>query len=480
MPVELERLPGSNWLCIDFGTSAIAAAVGGGVYESVRIVPLQNVSVRKDGRAYSSEDLRNPEAGTPFLPSWVICNADLRSEAIGKEDGWRPGFPHFRPASLNPGDPSFLGLPALTSQLTEIPGRVIFSLKSWLGKGARNIRLQEEVRFLRNGHLVKDRVLPLDAVVESGFAALAEAYLREHGAEQIVICHPNTFTERHRQRLHTIASRALMKTFGISSQKHIRLLSESDAVAYYYCNQRMRQHPRDGTERLLVYDFGAGTLDISIISLEWNRDPFYPKKWVIEARLGVPVAGNHLDEILARIVDELLRDSQVMNHPELQYVYPVVAEAPASGGMEEGYREAINELHEALKTAKHSWGGVTPLIVRVGGYKGGFGVVRSESVAPKVPTNISDPNQPGIIADHDYLYLSIPAVLVRTHRRIAEYIEFVTKTVVDEALLAANLSPSDIATLIVSGRVSSGRVFGAAWKNDFRVRCVLIGRVLKL
>ena len=448
------RRPGPNWLCIDFGASAIAAAVSNARNDSVQLVSLQEVSIRKDGRAYGQEYDGNPEAGTPFLPSWVACNADLRQEVPAQDDGWRPGSPHFRPASLQPGDSSFLSLPASLSQLNDIPGRVIFSLKGWLGKSVREIRLQDRVKFLRQGHEVEDRILPLDAVVESGFAALAEGYLYNQKVDQIVICHPNTFTSYHRQRLHNIASRALMRVFGINSPRHIHLISESDAVAYYYCNQRLRGEPREKRERILVYDFGGGTLDLSVLSIDWNRDPFYPKGWTLEARTGVPIAGNYLDELLARMVDDLLRDSEVMCRGDLEYAFPVVAELPEP--FTELHRTGILRLHQDLKRAKHAWDGNSPFVLRVGGTKGGWGVLRVARHDLNMPDALADPAQPGIFEQDGFLYLSIPAWRVHRDTRLAEYLDFVTETVTSETLLSAGLRPDKIDTLIVSGR-------GALW-----------------
>lgn len=454
LPLGLERLPGPNWMCIDFGTSAIAVGVGSGVYDSFRMIPLQDVQVRSDGSTYGTTDLRNPEMDTPFLPSWVICDADQRRELSGQEDGWNPGTPLFRPASLRPGDPSFLGLPALRSHLEEKPGRVIYSLKSWLGKGDREIRIQDELTYVRQGKEVPGRALPLDAVVESGFAALAEAYLKGQTAEQIVICHPNTFTAYHRERLHTIASRALMRPFHISSPRHIRLLSESDAVAYDYCMQRMRQNPRDGVERLLVYDFGAGTLDLSLLTVDWNREPCYPKKWVVEARLGVPIAGNYMDEILARMVDELLRDANVLSNEHFLYAFPLVAKSSENGSLTRDHRRSIHQFHGDLKDAKHAWDGISPFVVRVGGLGGGWSVVQSVSDESQVPQRPPEPQQSGIFTQDNFLLLSVPADRVHGDPGVVEYLEFVTETVVDAALDSAELEADAVDTLIVSGRAS--------------------------
>jgi len=450
--MELEQPPGHNWLSIDFGASAIAVAAGNTLEDSFRMIPLQDIAIRRDGRTYGQEDSANPEALTPFLPSWVICNADLRQEVLEDDIGWRAGYPFFRPASLLPGDASFLGLPALSSQLQDSPGRVVFSPMSWLGKGAREIRLQEDVKFLRQGQVVMERALPLDAVIESSFAALAEGYLHGQRVDQVVICHPNTFTSHHCRRLHSIASRALTKPFGIGSPKHIRLVSESDAVAYYYCSRRMRQEPREGKEKILVYDFKGEALDLSILLIEWSRIPFYPSRCSMEARMGLPIAGSYLDELLARMVDELLRDSGVMSHGALQYAFPIVAEVSENDTALSLYRNAILELYSALKEAKNTWDGRSPFVLRVGGIKGGWGVVRCHLSDGPVPDAAANPDRPGLFAQGEFLYLSVPAERVHKDSRLAEYLEFVTETVIAEVLLAAGLGQNEIDTLIVLGR----------------------------
>jgi hypothetical protein len=466
LPLALERLPGPNWLCIDFGTSAIAAAIGNGTYQGFRMIDLQQAPVNTDSKSpktLDQLDKSNAEKGTPFLPSWVICNADLRAaEPAPGMDGWRPGFPSFQPASLHPGEASFLGLPALNQQLLgeQGPRRVIFSLKSWLGSGAREIRLAEKVRYLRKGEPVYDHRLPLDAVVESGFAALAETYLSQVKSEQIVLCHPNTFTVHHRERLHAAAVNALMGPLGVASPAHIRLLSESDAVAFSYCSRTMREAPRGGSERLLVYDFGAGTLDLSLVRIEWNPEPCYPKKWTVEGRLGVPVAGNHLDEVLARQVDELLRDPRVMRLPEIVYSRPVVAPSRPSQKELPGYREAVLKLAASIRTAKQAWDGHGPLEIRVGDMTSRMLIVdydkqkagTGESLLPAAPESGSTT----LWREGDDIWLSIPSQQVRSHPRMEELMRFVTETVVDEVLGAAGLTPSDVDTLIVSGR-------GALW-----------------
>lgn len=462
IPFSLEQLPGLNWMAIDFGTSAISAALGAGRGDSVMMIPLQDIAAQ-GGRSFAQYDNENPERGNRYLlPSWICCNADLRQKT---GDRSRPGFPGYysEHPSMTPGEPDFIGLPAVTHELAEHPGRVIYSLKSWLGKAAPDIPIQVK----ENGKEVQ-KLLPLEKMVESGFAALAEGYLFDPGyrAEQIVITHPNTFTPRHRDLLHRIVHTALgkPKRFGIPLPERIRLMSESDAVAYHYCMEQMRGQPRAGIERLLVYDFGAGTLDLSLIEVEWKQEPpRHPLRWKVERRLGVPVAGNYLDEILARLIHGLLTDAKIVDAQGFKYRLPVVGWALDKEQPDE-HRRAIIRLWNWIREAKHKWshacrevldngGGLAdcpPLRIKVG-------VGRETEVvsyAPGQVPEVDEPtDEPGLwIEGMDEIYLSIPAQLIESDERMSKFVRFVTEEIIDEVLDGVGLSAGDVHTVIVSGR----------------------------
>jgi len=498
IPLTLEQLPGLNWLAIDFGTSAIAAALGTGRADGVMMIPLQEITV-KGGRSFSEYDIWNAERGNRYLlPSWVSVDADLRNKSGDRQ---RPGFPGYfsEELSLTPGKADFVGLPAVTQYFVTQPDRIIYSLKSWLGKSARSIHLPKKIEFMENGEKVSKDTLPLDKVVESGFAALAEAYLLvepDYRADQIVICHPNTFTRRHQELLHGIAQRALSKPerplgepergFGIPLPERIRLISESDAVAYHYCATQMRGQPRKGTERILVYDFGAGTLDLSLIRVEWKENPpRYPVEWKVERRVGVPVAGNYIDEILARLIDRLLRDPEVIGSGRFRYRLPVVGRSldKEAGDM---HRRAIVNLWNWIREAKHAWSRecrelmpksgrraeLPPFKVKVGEV-GGLGIVEAVKAPTKVngpgqvgedgglsivePTAIEAPEEEqekdeGLWIAGSNIYLSIPSRWIHEDKRMSEFIKFVTQDVIDELLNAAKVKAGSVDTLIVSGR----------------------------
>jgi len=468
IPLTLEQLPGLNWLAIDFGTSAISAAFGTGGPDGVMMIPLQEITV-KGGLSFGEYDIWNAERGNRYLlPSWVSCDPDLRNKS---GDRHRPGFPGYysEELSLTPGEPDFIGLPAVTPEFEKHPGRIIYSLKSWLGRSARSIRLPDKIEFMEDGKKVSRDTLPLDKLVESWFAALAEAYLLvepDYRADQIVICHPNTFTRWHKDLLHHIAYRALGKPgrFAIPLPERIRLISESDAVAYHYCAERMRTQPRGGMERILVYDLGAGTLDLSLIRVIWNEGPpRYPMHWKVEMRLGVPVAGNYIDEILARLIHRLLSDPDIIDSKGFEYQLPIVGRSLDKERQGE-HRCAITRLWNWIREAKHEWsrayrdvldnGGrwtdCPPLKIQVGICGESDVVVATGQGRLNVEEST---DEPGLwVAENGVIYLSIPARLIHRDERMSEFMHFVTEEVIDELLDSAGVPANAVNTVIVSGR----------------------------
>jgi hypothetical protein len=483
IPIRLEQLPGHNWLCIDFGTSAIAAALG--TAGGVRPIPLQDLKPQ-GGLSLAEADPFNSERGDPYLlPSLVICDADRREKT---ELTSRPGFPgYYSPElSLTPGEPDFVGLPATETQIRLRPERIVYSLKSWLAKAPGSIPMKSGITYRENGRLVPRESLPLEKMVESGFAALAEGYLLvtpEYHADRIVLCHPNTFTQRHVKLLRDIAHSALGKAkphgFGIPLQERIRLISESDAVAYYYCMEQMSNRPRGGSELILVYDFGAGTLDLSLIRVTWEKEQFAtPAGWDVLGRIGVPVAGNYLDELLARTVDDLLKDPLLPGREYVTYQYPIVRKERHNPQAGPDYREAILKLWHAIRDAKHAWDGASPLKIKVGVIGNNENILRlktgseypSAAGLPEADRRgstayskehlmllpASPGSQAGLSLNEQNIFLSIPAERVHEDSRVSAFVEFVTETVIDELCGGADVPAGEVEAVVVSGR-------GALW-----------------
>lgn len=119
---------------------------------------------------------------------------------------------------------------------------------------------------------------------------------------KVVLTYPNTYTPTHLGILRNIAN----KTFPYLRDGYLRFVSESDAVAAYYL-ANWSKFNKGGyikqKETVLVYDMGAGTLDITVL------DKFVAKNGNIEVevkgKIGTGKAGNYLDFTIACILQEL-------------------------------------------------------------------------------------------------------------------------------------------------------------------------------
>jgi hypothetical protein len=476
VPFGLEQLPRPTWLAIDFGTSAIAAAFGTDSGRDIETIDLQTIITSRAGKSLATFDTMNSEAGTPFLPSCIALDAEDRE---GKPDGDydRPtkGFPNYRPSSLVPGEPHFISLPATSQQLISDKEKVVLSLKSWAAMLTTQIQVGPVKYQDEKGELVESSRIDLAPVFQSALAALAEGYIladRDGGsgayqAAQLILAHPNVFSSRHKEMLHEIACDALMRRFRIPIEKRIHLISESDAVAFDFLLRRMWGLHNEKPERILVYDFGAGTLDISIMRVKWkDMEDTVPLEVKIECRTGVPVAGNHLDTIVARIIHDLIARQSIKNHDKIDYKYEIVARKRK---IEESHRTAAFDLWREIRKAKHVWDGKAPLKVTVGNSLADVGVVvystsgkasagKGEAIESVWPAPTDD--EPGFFEAINEernikdVRISIPADMIHNDPRIIEYLEFVTRTVPMEALNLLGYTTDMIDTLLISGRGS--------------------------
>lgn len=479
-PISIEPQPGRTWLCIDFGTSAICAALGDSRGKA-RLLDLQVTHPEAPGdadRNYAALDAGNVERGSPFLPSWIrmtpVTSAMLPSPS--KDQTSRPGYPRYLPArsEVIPGAAAYLRLPATVENLARGEG-VVHSLKSWIGAGGEFVQYTDVVRDERGREVldggdprVEMRTAPLDKTVQSGFAALASAYLDALPEQpgRVILTHPNTFTDLHRDRLHALAAEALVGPLRLTLKDRISLISESDAAAYYACLAPQRERPSSAMseENLLVFDFGAGTLDITVCTAGLRPGHRLPVAWKTRARTGVPLAGNYLDSLLARLVHEALSSHMLVegdaSFPEalFRYEFPLVGRGRRE--RDRDHRMAVLAFWHGLRRAKHGY--------RSGRFEVELGVASEGPTAKRVvvakQAGLADMDAgDGLSVRGDRIVLSLPepAVFGEPESGLARFVAFVTVTVVDEALALAGLSRGEVHTLVVTGR-------GALWPPIWR------------
>jgi molecular chaperone HscA len=154
---------------------------------------------------------------------------------------------------------------AAKAKLIESPERTIFSVKRLLGKSYNDVREQQDLISYQiiddnTDSLVKVRVddrfynpIELSALILKELKKGAETYFNTE-ITQAVITVPAYFNESQRQ-----ATRDAGKLAGLDV---LRIINEPTAASLAYGMQEKKNG------KILVYDLGGGTFDVSILTLE--------------------------------------------------------------------------------------------------------------------------------------------------------------------------------------------------------------------
>lgn len=154
---------------------------------------------------------------------------------------------------------------AAKAKLIESPERTIFSVKRLLGKSYNDVREQQDLISYQiiddnSDSLVKVRIddrfynpIELSALILKELKKGAESYFNTE-ITQAVITVPAYFNESQRQ-----ATRDAGKLAGLDV---LRIINEPTAASLAYGMQEKKNG------KILVYDLGGGTFDVSILTLE--------------------------------------------------------------------------------------------------------------------------------------------------------------------------------------------------------------------
>jgi len=281
------------WLAFDFGTSAIATMFSdGSVSELIQLNP-----------EYSKKELDYLESKNNYLyPSVYSITSENEIETLK-------------------GDEPFKAVKHLKtySDLTRESDYVIPYLKSLLGF--------QEISFIKNDkHIISIEDL-IRSVLMNLFCNKATGKdndkhidnllfdkIKEKGHlfENIIFSHPNNFTLRHKYLYKNIIKKCFHE------KMTVEFLSESDAVVFLYTSRwefrkkihdHIRYYQNKKDEKILVYDLGAGTLDLTYVEIRWEPDIDQipqPKRIKVLAQYCLPKAGNYMDYIIAKAINEII------------------------------------------------------------------------------------------------------------------------------------------------------------------------------
>ena len=334
---DLRKSLGGHWLACDLGTSAIVVAFDSQVaFEEASLLPLQSVQRKRSRieREYYTEQ-QIQEFNTPFLSSTVLLES-------GKS---YPDLFFLAPNLRRETDPRYLLLPYLKALIghefvphlgAEYDDFTYYKIReSTQGDIPEPANAQTAIPLKNPKSAQQTLPAPINAqttlskdpievneVLQGVYDIIIRDFVKniltlrrdtEGDLNKVILTIPNNFTPRHTDSIRRIIRNNFPEYF--RHENHILFISESDAVACYYLikwEELNRNRPVNSAsqfikkpEYILVYDMGAGTLDLTYIKLINNQDG--TKEVHILGRMGIGVAGNYLDYAIARSIEEDVR-----------------------------------------------------------------------------------------------------------------------------------------------------------------------------
>ena len=304
---QLHLEPNPEWLCVDYGSSAIVCR-----YDD----EILDLKKQKDGIFRKAEDgkfrLDTIEEKTSFLSSDIVLHTvrdtsrSTLCSQLSKEE-----------------NVSYLNLSVClspTSSLikndvrTQLPCLKILVGNEYL-PSKPDFMTFRYTRIDENGKVgtveAKDAmsrgeqscILKISSIFNEAYAALFKYFIlpesRDKSINKLVLTYPNTYTPTHLKVLERIAH----ETFPKVREGYLKFVSESDAVSAYYLQNwdtfnKGKQIADD--ETVLVYDMGAGTLDITLFNKYLNKNGKIEVN--ILGKIGTGKAGNYLDYLISEII----------------------------------------------------------------------------------------------------------------------------------------------------------------------------------
>lgn len=324
---HLAQAPNPEWLAVDYGSSAIVCYFGCGEQSNVIDLRLARTSTYqkakkkdKDSPGFAVSDITDKaELNTPFLPSDVLLNdvgssnefSSLCSQITGTETLQY----NMMSVLLSPTSQLIVKnfrrqLPCLKVLMGNeyLPGNEHYENYSY---NRRNSAGQVERVTAISCKDEDTSLLRIDSIFNEAYHTLFRYFITDGSiaeqANQVVLTYPNTYTPRNLRTLRNIVEKLLPNV------RRVETVSESDAVAAYYMNHWTDYHSLAETnnitkdENILVYDMGAGTLDVTYLTKRYNSSS---ETYTVEmcGKIGTGRAGNYLDYVIAQILGTVLSD----------------------------------------------------------------------------------------------------------------------------------------------------------------------------
>lgn len=306
---KLHLEPNPEWLCVDYGSSAIVCRYANQIIDLKR---------QKDAifrmADYGRFRMDNIESNTRFLSSDIVFHAvsDTTQSTLCSQQPLNAATPYLNlsvclsPTSSLIKNDVRTQLPCLkilvgNEYLPTTPDFMTFRYTRLDENGVLGTVQAKDARL--NGE--KNCLLRISSIFNEAYASLFRYFIlpqsRDKSINKLVLTYPNTYTPVHLKVLEQIAR----QTFPKVRDGYMKFVSESDAVAAFYLqNWDSYNQGRNinDDETVLVYDMGAGTLDLTLFRKTRNHEGKIEVN--ILGKIGTGKAGNYLDYLISEIIDD--------------------------------------------------------------------------------------------------------------------------------------------------------------------------------
>lgn len=318
--VLLTTVSTSPWLCVDFGTSAIVAA-SASFDQGAPNISLINLNERKNrllSAAFPDKKSNKDEEGVLINSIFCLNPSPDMGHPFDSVTGIDIDFKKYT-FLLSPGD-DVLNADYMAPNLKLLMGydkipnifpviQQSYQYAAQEGVDGQGLPIIHKYSLIEDGYPTE--LMHLEKITNIIYLQLFKHYLRntadkvQQRIERLVMTVPNTYTPLQLDFIRRIARKALPEL----RPEEFHLVSESDAVACYYLYKRevlLKQMKKtdpsiyNNTEhRVLIYDMGAGTLDLTLMQTTKEQDSLSVK---MLGKLGVSKAGNYFDHVLGQIL----------------------------------------------------------------------------------------------------------------------------------------------------------------------------------
>ena len=321
---------GSDWLAIDFGTSAIMAAFGNDktvISPELRPIELMKQLLKLEGFDLEGENKEqdiavaeleyNLNENMELLPSSMILFRGYSD--VMEQDSTL--FPFYNEKEYTE---CLINMVPKESDLARFSFGLPY-MKSLVGAKSL-LEVDEKLKgFKYLGKISKDddNYTPLTIsedrpsvmeIIQATYQILLKHFiipspeLHNKPLNKIVLTIPNSYSPVHIKHIKDV----IKETLPHIEMDNIAFVTESDAIAYRYYDQREifnLNRPKASKEKLLaakkeyvlVYDIGAGTIDLTYFSVEKTDKK---DKISILGRLTKNSAGNYFDYVMCKAIED--------------------------------------------------------------------------------------------------------------------------------------------------------------------------------